>query len=180
LGGYSVTLTGNNFAPGAVVTFGGTQATVTSVSSTQMIVLVPPGSGTVSVVVGVSGQTSNSLPFTYLPPTPTPTITDTPTATATPTSTPPNLAVIYPNPSDGTVPARIQIPIRAVTDVKVKVYTTGFRKIQQLDFYGLGPADSELTLPMSDKWGASLANGLYYVVVAMDQGVYRVKWLILR
>jgi hypothetical protein len=41
--GTSVTITGTNFLPGAVVTFGGTPASVTSAGSASIVAVVPPG-----------------------------------------------------------------------------------------------------------------------------------------
>ncbi len=69
-GGTVVTITGSNFTSNATVTFGGNPATaVTFVSSTEIQATSPQGSGSVSVVVTESGQTSNSLSFNYLAPT---------------------------------------------------------------------------------------------------------------
>jgi hypothetical protein len=171
-----VTLSGANFAQGTTVYFGGVPATVTALSSTQMTVIAPAGSGSVSVWAATFGQDSYSLGFTYLEPT----VTSTPTVTATPTPTPLSEAVIYPNPSDGSVPAQICVPVRAVTDVKIKIYTMSFRKVQELDFSSLAPPQPKIILPFLDKWGTQLANGLYYVQVLTDQGGFTVKWLILR
>jgi hypothetical protein len=128
------------------------------------------------VWVTASGQNSNTVDFTYSDPTATPTATDT----ATPTQTPLNIAIIYPNPSDGTAPVRIHVPLKTMSDVKIKVYTTGFRKVQEMDYSALTSSDSEVTLPLWDKWGTGLANGLYYVEVETQQGLFRNKWLILR
>jgi hypothetical protein len=155
---------------------GGLQATVTSISTNQMIVLAPGGSGPVSVWVTVFGQASNSVVFTYVEPT----LTSTPTVTATPTSTPLDKALIYPNPSDDSGPVRIYVPLTGTTDVKIRVYTTAFRKVQELDYSALAPPDPKLILPLVDKWGVKMANGIYYVVVTTNQGRYFAKWLILR
>jgi hypothetical protein len=59
-GGTNVTITGSNFASGAVVTFGGTRATVQSLSSTSIRVRTPEhASGTVNVVVtNTNGQSA--------------------------------------------------------------------------------------------------------------------------
>jgi IPT/TIG domain len=68
-GGTSVTLTGQNFASGATVTFGGTAATsVVVVSTTQMTAKTPPrAKGSVNVVVTNSDGQSATLAtgFTY-------------------------------------------------------------------------------------------------------------------
>ena len=173
-GGYSVTINGSNFALGASVTFNGLNAVITSVTSTQIVVTAPAGSGTnVPVFVSQGGQQSNTdTSFSYL----APTVTLTPTATATPF---PRL-VIYPNPSSGTVPSSLVIPLAASTDVKIKIYTTAFRKVWEGDYSAMSPPGQTVALPLRDAWGANLANGLYYVVVSTDQGTSKTKWLILR
>ena len=75
----------------ATVDFGGTAAQVISASTTSATVVVPPGSGTVSLhassVLGTGTQTTS---FTYgTPPPPQPTTT---TSTTTPTAAPPPAA----------------------------------------------------------------------------------------
>jgi hypothetical protein len=209
-GGYPLTIYGANFTSGVTVTFGGNQAVITSISSTDISVTVPPGIGAVTVLVTLDGVTSNGVIYTYLEPTSTvtstntltatttntptftltptptltPTITNTPTFTVTTTSTL-SLAslgqlVLYPNPSDGTVPVKINVPLTTTENVKIKIYTTAFRKVQDLDFTAVGPGDVQLTIPLTDKWGTRLANGLYYVEALTDKGLLRTKWLLLR
>jgi hypothetical protein len=67
-GGIRVTITGANFAGTAnpVVLFGGTAATIISVSLTQIVVTTPAGAaGNVNVTVAAAGETSAPAPFTY-------------------------------------------------------------------------------------------------------------------
>ncbi|WP_291986307.1 IPT/TIG domain-containing protein [Luteitalea sp.] len=69
--GAVVTLTGTNFGatPGtSVVSFNGTVATPTAWSATSMTAPVPVGAASGAVTVIVSGQTSNGLAFTVIPP----------------------------------------------------------------------------------------------------------------
>ena len=71
--GTSVTITGVNFGAtqgGSTVTFNGTTASPTGWSATSIIVPVPAGASTGSVVVTVGGQTSNGYLFTVSPPAP--------------------------------------------------------------------------------------------------------------
>ncbi|MGH7861061.1 MAG: choice-of-anchor Q domain-containing protein [Candidatus Dormibacteraceae bacterium] len=104
-GGYSVTITGANFVPGATVTFGGDPASDTVVANATTITASVPAAtsaGAVNVTVsdpsgssgfGDSSGQPGTLPngFAYLapPPTFTPTPTRTPTVTATPSPIPP-------------------------------------------------------------------------------------------
>ena len=78
-GGTLVVITGANFLPSPVVTFGSASATVTAASSTSITVTSPPASstGAVSVTVFNSDGQSNGLPggFNYVSPGPTPSIT---------------------------------------------------------------------------------------------------------
>lgn len=67
----TVILHGTNFSSGASVYFGpNASATVTHVSSTELKATLPSGLGAVAVTVHQSGYTSNSITFTYTPPTP--------------------------------------------------------------------------------------------------------------
>ncbi len=67
-GGTSVTIMGSNFTSNATVTFGGNVASVSFVSSSELMATSPTGTGSVAVVVTESGQTSNSVSFNYLAP----------------------------------------------------------------------------------------------------------------
>ena len=88
--------------------------------------------------------------------------------------------VIYPNPSDGSVPPALIIPVNSATTLKVKIFTAAFRKVWEGDYSGIAPPEYKMTLPLADKWGVPLANGLYYVKVDTNLGFYRIKWLILK
>jgi hypothetical protein len=70
-GGNVVTITGSNFGnspAGVTVTFGGTPASVLTVSSGQITVTAPPGAapGAVNVTVTTPSGTSGPLPYTYV------------------------------------------------------------------------------------------------------------------
>jgi hypothetical protein len=88
--------------------------------------------------------------------------------------------VIYPNPADGTASVRIRPPAYfGVSDVKVKLFTLAFRKVQENTYHQV-PDGIAVPLNLTDKWGKSLASGLYYVVVQTTQGRSIGKLLILR
>lgn len=69
-GGTTVTIRGNYFLPDVIVTFGGTDATVTKASSTELLVISPAGTSpeTVDVVITNSDGTSitEKDAFTYI------------------------------------------------------------------------------------------------------------------
>jgi hypothetical protein len=70
-GGASVTITGEHLDPATAVAFGGTPATISSVSETSITATSPAGVGTVDVTVTSPGGTSAKEAkdqFTYLPP----------------------------------------------------------------------------------------------------------------
>lgn len=69
--GTSVTITGTNFGSTqgtSTVTFNGASATPTNWSASSITVPVPTNATTGNVVVTVSGQASNGVPFTVIPP----------------------------------------------------------------------------------------------------------------
>ncbi len=69
-GGTQVTISGSGFTGGSV-TFGGQIATpISATDGSQLVVLAPPGSGTVDVTVTTPFGTSAPAHFTYIPVTP--------------------------------------------------------------------------------------------------------------
>jgi hypothetical protein len=64
--------------------------------------------------------------------------------------------------------------------VSLSVFTTAFRKVNEVN-YGAQPAGIvKLPLPSQDKSGTPLANGLYYLVVKIDGKRLLGKLLVLR
>jgi hypothetical protein len=104
------------------------------------------------------------------------TVTPTSTASVEPLKTP----VIYPNPVKGPGPVSIRLPEYAgVADISVKVFTTAFRMVNSFTVsHQAGGAD--VSLPLTDRGGRPLANGLYYVMVTTPEGRSILKLLILR
>jgi hypothetical protein len=113
----------------------------------------------------------------------TETCTATPTFTATtlpPTHTPTPLAsqpVVYPNPVTGPV-VSIQLPVANASDVSVKIFTLSMRLVQTIDVSQV--AGIVLTVPLADKNGMALANGLYYFLVRINGQKWVEKVLVLR
>ena len=87
--------------------------------------------------------------------------------------------VVYPNPSDGTQPVSIALSLTSPADVKVQIFTTAFRKVQEQEYPGQ-PVGVPLSIDLTDKRGVPLASGLYYVVVSVNGQRTIVKLLILR
>ena len=92
---------------------------------------------------------------------------------------PGSVPILYPNPATTSGTVQLQVPLEKTEDVKVEVYTSAFRKIQQAD-YPNEPVGKGLALDLSDRWGSRLANGLYYVRVEAGGQKWVVKLLVVR
>jgi arabinogalactan endo-1,4-beta-galactosidase len=112
----------------------------------------------------------------------TPTPTRTTIATSTSTETPLGMVstpVIYPNPATGSGPVSIRLPnYPGTATVTVKVFTTAFRMVNEFTRQSEGGTD--IALPLTNRSGAPLANGLYYVVVTTPEGRAIEKLLVTR
>jgi hypothetical protein len=124
--------------------------------------------------------TASPSPISALTPTATGTFTAlaaisyTPTPSATFSPAP----VLYPNPVYGGGQVQIQPPLTAPTDVRVQIFTTAFRKVQDEVFHQ-AVVGAVLSIPLTDKGNTPLANGLYYLVVSVPRGKWTMKLLIL-
>jgi hypothetical protein len=89
-------------------------------------------------------------------------------------------AVVFPNPTSGNT---VQVQISGLTEtnkVSMDIFTLSMRKISDQTFHSEGPGTVTLTLVLKDATGASLANGLYYVVVRTQNQTLTLKLMILR
>jgi hypothetical protein len=162
LGDYGYSVTGATGTNGQALGFGG----------------LPVGESTITVVQATSTPTSTPTQTPTATPSWTPTETPTVTASETATPLPGQVPVVYPNPvSGGTV--AVDPALTGVSDVKVAVFTTAFRKVQEKDYPQKGPGQS-VSLPLVDRGGSPLADGLYYLVVTTNQGRFILKLLVLR
>jgi hypothetical protein len=134
-------------------------------------------------MAGTNGQPVNFTGVPYTGATVTiarATLTPTPSSTMTSTATPNRNAtpIIYPNPVTGPT-VNILLPAYTGTeDVRVEIFTAAVRKVQETTFYNQ-PSGVPVTLKLTDRFGAPLANGLYYVVVIIDGHRSIAKLLIL-
>lgn|GEM_PF-427160 len=119
-------------------------------------------------------------------PSPTWTVTSTPTATlpvlthtptGTPTLPPVSNPVLFPNPVT-TGPVNLGVPLLAPTDVRVQIFTLAFRKVQDVTFKQVA-VGAALQIPLMDRAGKPLSNGLYYVVVTYSGHRSILKLLVL-
>lgn len=89
--------------------------------------------------------------------------------------------MIYPNPVSGPGPVVVEVNLTsAQADVTVVIFTTAFRKVNEIDLGALPPGVTDFNLDLRDHWGRDLANGLYYVVVRTSQGKLTAKLLVNR
>lgn len=165
----------------------GTASSTPSLTATFSATRTSTSTATSSPTPTASG-TPTRTPTASLTPTPTstssPTVSSTPTFTLSPTPTstapaptPGPIPVLYPNPAFGSGSVQIQLPSVETAGVSVEVFTTAFRKVQERVF--APPAGPVLTLELRDKWGRSLADGLFYVVITTSKGRFITKLLIL-
>ena len=72
------------------------------------------------------------------------------------------------------------MPLKRVADIRLKVFTIAFRKVNDITYPNQGPWEVDVPVPLTDKWGTPLANGVYYVLVVSNVGGWKSKLLILR
>ena len=87
--------------------------------------------------------------------------------------------VIYPNPAKGDTVNVLPPAHTGMEDVRVEIFTSAFRKVQEEIFPNVPPGVA-VTVELKDRWGKPLADGLYYVVVIVDGKRSISKLLILR
>ncbi len=63
--------------------------------------------------------------------------------------------------------------------VRVEIFTLAFRKVNEIDLTQVPAGTTSVSIPLTDKGGIPLANGLYYVVVQTPQGRFVAKLLVL-
>jgi hypothetical protein len=74
---------------------------------------------------------------------------------------------------------RIKVPLTQTSNLTVKVYTVGFRKVEEQTFDQV-PVGADLLLELRDQQGGNLANGLYYVVIQAQGNRWVTKLLVVR
>ena len=166
--------------PTATVTHTFTPTWTRTITSTPTATLTPLPTSTFTPSPTV---TMTASPSQTAPPTVTKTATSIPSPTLTSTfmaGPPIGPPVIFPNPSTGSAPVSIQFLMpTAAAKVDLKVFTTAFRKINQISYPNIPAGLVTLSLPVTDEKGAPLANGIYYVLVTTRQGQAIGKMMVL-
>jgi hypothetical protein len=153
-----------------------------SASGPYSVTLLPGdlGASSASGPASFSGTATGAVVTVASPtatPSGTPTVTRSPTRTATPS--PKGTPVVYPNPVTGPGPVNLRVPLTAASSVEVDVFTTAFRLVNQVNDPLVEPGQT-IPVPLTDRWGNPLADGLYYLVVHAQGMTWTVKLLVIR
>jgi hypothetical protein len=70
------------------------------------------------------------------------------------------------------------LPAGTTGDVLVRIYTTALRRVAEERYPEV--TAPVLRLPLRDRKGAPLSNGVYHVVLETSGGRMTTKWLVLR
>jgi hypothetical protein len=156
----------SNTAPAGTYTTQITSATGTNATGAVKFGNLPMTATTITIAIATS--TPTATPTSTFTPTFTGTSTWTPTSTATRTPTPIEEDVVtnpYPNPVDDG-PVNIDIKVPGPSTVQWSVFTISFRKIMssQISINSTGTVQWNLT----DKNGAKVSDGLYYIRIEVD------------
>jgi hypothetical protein len=185
-GSYTFSLTGASGTNGQAVLFSGL-----SVAGAMVSVAQATSTPTNSFTPTPTASNTPSGTATLIPTlTFTPTYTSTPSHTSTSTPNPPTPTVtstpagntgvvIYPNPVTGPTVNVLPPRYSGVQAVRIEIFTLSFRKVLDETFQDVA-SGTAITLPLKDQWGASLADGLYYVIVTVDGKRSIAKLLVLR
>jgi hypothetical protein len=167
-----------------------TNSFTATITATLTITWTPAPSNTftLSPTAAFTMTPTMTFIFTATPiPTPTGSHTHTFTATTSPTSihtlgpSSAGTVVIYPNPVAGPGPDQVQLTLgQPASTVDFSLFTTAFRKVNELSYSNLPAGTATLALPLTYRDGVPLANGLYYLVVKTPQGRSLGKLVILR
>ena len=80
----------------------------------------------------------------------------------------------------GPGPVTIYVLLSTAGNVDVRILTTGYRVVNDIQFPQVPAGLARLAIPLQSKSGAPLANGLYYLVVQTPNQRQILKLLILR
>jgi len=73
----------------------------------------------------------------------------------------------------------IQVPLRRPSNVMVKVFTLAFREVAVQEQFSV-PVGVDVVVPLVDKSGMALANGLYYFEIEANDSSWIKKVLVIR
>jgi hypothetical protein len=88
--------------------------------------------------------------------------------------------VLFPNPVTGPGPVTLQVTLSTAGQARIEVFTLAFRMVNEITLPNVPAGTTNVALPLTNREGMPLANGLYYVVVQTPQGRFIVKLLVTR
>jgi hypothetical protein len=95
-----------------------------------------------------------------------PTFTPAFIPTVTPVPTTGGGVLPYPNPVTGPGPVTIQVTLAApAQDARILIFTTSFRKVNEICLGQVPAGMTKVSYNLTDRWGAPLANGPYYLIL---------------
>ena len=168
--------------PSATVTASPTASATASASPTATPSLTSTATYTpTQTPVFTQTLTPTASPTETFSLTPTPTVILSATATPTFSQGPPITTPIpFPNPAPGPT-VTISFTLRDNSSwVHIEIFTTAFRKVNQVDLSNLSAGAQLVSIPLTDNHGSPLANGVYYIVVVNQQGRAVGKLLIIK
>jgi hypothetical protein len=89
----------------------------------------------------------------------------------------PGNPVIYPNPCTSSS-TTIQLSMANAANVKIQIFTISLREVQTIKLTQM--VGDSLSVPLMDRGGSPLANGLYYFVIQINGNRWIDKVLVLR
>lgn len=88
---------------------------------------------------------------------------------------------MFPNPAKGPGPVTLQFALGVPAEhVEILVFTTAFRLVNRIELANVPQGIMDVTIPLTDRLGSALADGLYYVVVETPHSRSVVKLMVLR
>ncbi len=155
-----------------------TSVNTPTLTPTRTLTPTPTITNTVTPTFTLSNIPTFTPSFTSTP-TSTPTQTPSPIFSASFTTTPLNFPkpVFYPNPASGGS-VTLLLNLDSISNVHYQVFTVSFRKVQDKTISDVPQGLNSLTIPLVDKTGDRLANGLYYVVVTANGKRWVLKLLV--
>ncbi|HJT24285.1 MAG TPA: malectin domain-containing carbohydrate-binding protein, partial [bacterium] len=160
-------------------------ATIQS-ATLQAIAITPygvPAPAVMRPVAGISQNNPTPVGAATSSSTPTPKVPASPTATPTPTWPYGNNLLAnplpFPNPASG-VSIHVRLSSQIAGNGQLTIFTVGGMKVAEMDLGEIQPGDTTVILPLADKTGVSLANGLYYLVFRLSNHQSVGKLLVLQ
>lgn len=88
--------------------------------------------------------------------------------------------VLYPNPVTDGAETTLQVYLTEPGSVRAMVFTTAYRKVNEMVWSDLPVGVNPLKLPIRGSNGEALANGVYHLRVITSRGNDLAKLIVLR